>query len=277
MVSRFITTVLPPARAMNWPHDRPDVSGAPSIVLTVGRCSSATGSGTPVTTPAATATLSSQANTATTPSCYSRPPARVLPATAGGSGSPRPNSRPGCSTSAAVAEQYFAPPPHGPPAAHPGTLESRPGPKTHLPDTATPAPTASPCASPPTCCGPIPLAPSSRVSCATASPLMHPRALVGALVYAFALRHAAQTQATHGFGDSIEAAAGGLIDADQILPELPAGWATSSELDQFAEAWRDTNKEAQQLLEIIADSLHQGAMSHGPRPLTQRSPPARTS
>ncbi|MET8282973.1 hypothetical protein [Micromonospora sp. NPDC005174] len=106
---------------------------------------------------------------------------------------------------------------------------------------------------------------------------MHPRALVGALVYAFALRHAAQTQATHGFGDSIEAAAGGLIDADQILPELPAGWATSSELDQFAEAWRDTNKEAQQLLEIIADSLHQGAMSHGPRPLTQRSPPARTS
>ncbi|MEV0217614.1 ADP-ribosylglycohydrolase family protein [Micromonospora sp. NPDC050695] len=90
----------------------------------------------------------------------------------------------------------------------------------------------------------------------------HPRALVGALVYAFALRHAAQAQATHGFGDSIEAAAGGLIDADQILLELPAGWATSSELDQFAEAWRDTNKETQQLLEIIADSLHQGAMSN---------------
>ncbi|MGC4897378.1 ADP-ribosylglycohydrolase family protein [Micromonospora sp. DT31] len=90
----------------------------------------------------------------------------------------------------------------------------------------------------------------------------HPRALVGALVYAFALRHAAQTQATHGFGDSIGAAAGGLIDADQILQELPASWATSSELDHFADAWRDTNKEAQQLLEIIADSLQQGAMSN---------------
>ncbi|MGW4466360.1 ADP-ribosylglycohydrolase family protein [Micromonospora sp. NPDC004704] len=90
----------------------------------------------------------------------------------------------------------------------------------------------------------------------------HPRALVGALIYAFALRHAAQAQTTHGFGDSIEAAAGGLIDADQIMPELPTGWATSSELDQFAEAWRDTNKETQQLLEIISDSLRQGAMSN---------------
>ncbi|MBF5032971.1 ADP-ribosylglycohydrolase family protein [Micromonospora sp. ANENR4] len=90
----------------------------------------------------------------------------------------------------------------------------------------------------------------------------HPRALVGALIYAFALRHAAQAQATHGFGDSIAAAASGLIDADQILSELPAGWATSSELDHFADAWRDTNKETEQLLEIIADSLQHGAMSN---------------
>ncbi|MFG1766927.1 ADP-ribosylglycohydrolase family protein [Micromonospora parva] len=90
----------------------------------------------------------------------------------------------------------------------------------------------------------------------------HPRALVGALVYAFALRHAAQAQATHGFGDSIDAAANGLIDAEQILSELPPGWATSSELDRFADAWRETNKEIQQLLEIIADSLQQGAMSN---------------
>ncbi|MFB9415536.1 ADP-ribosylglycohydrolase family protein [Dactylosporangium matsuzakiense] len=90
----------------------------------------------------------------------------------------------------------------------------------------------------------------------------HPRALVGALVYAFALGHAAQAQATHGFGDSIQAAANGLIDADQILPELPTGWATDSELDRFVGAWHDTNKETQQLLEIITDSLHQGAMSN---------------
>jgi ADP-ribosylglycohydrolase len=90
----------------------------------------------------------------------------------------------------------------------------------------------------------------------------HPRALIGALVYAFALQHVAHAQATHGFGDSIEAAADGLIDADQILAELPPGWATGSELDQFADTWRDTIKETRQLLEIIADSLHHGAMSN---------------
>lgn len=54
----------------------------------------------------------------------------------------------------------------------------------------------------------------------------HPRALVGALVYAFALRHAASSRATHGFGDSIEAATAGLIDVDRVLPALPPDWGT---------------------------------------------------
>ena len=48
----------------------------------------------------------------------------------------------------------------------------------------------------------------------------HPRALVGALVYAFALRLAASSRFTHGFGDSVEAAAVGLIDVDRVLPVL---------------------------------------------------------
>lgn len=90
----------------------------------------------------------------------------------------------------------------------------------------------------------------------------HPRALVGALVYAFALRDAASSRTTHGFGDSVEAAAAGLVDADRALRVLPTDWGTAHDLERFAVTWQDTNKETSQLLELIADSLHRGAMSN---------------
>ena len=90
----------------------------------------------------------------------------------------------------------------------------------------------------------------------------HPRALVGALVYAFALRHAATSRTTHGFGDSVEAAAAGLVDVDRVLPVLPPNWGSAKDLELFAVTWNDTNKETSQLLAFIADSLHRGAMSN---------------
>ena len=90
----------------------------------------------------------------------------------------------------------------------------------------------------------------------------HPRALVGALVYAFALFHAAFSRTTHGFGDSVEAATAGLIDVDRILPALPPDWGTVRDLEVFAVTWQETNKETSQLLALIADSLHRGAMSN---------------
>jgi ADP-ribosylglycohydrolase len=90
----------------------------------------------------------------------------------------------------------------------------------------------------------------------------HPRALVGALVYTFALFHAASSQATHGFGDSIEAAAAGLIDVERVLPALPPDWGTAHDLEVFAATWQETNKETSQLLALTADSLHRGAMSN---------------
>ena len=97
----------------------------------------------------------------------------------------------------------------------------------------------------------------------------HPRALVGALVYAFALRHAASSRSTHGFGDSVEAAAGGLVDVEHILPVLPPDWGSPDDLEVFADLWRDTNKETSQLLELTADSLHRGAMSNPEATLEQ--------
>jgi ADP-ribosylglycohydrolase len=91
----------------------------------------------------------------------------------------------------------------------------------------------------------------------------HPRALVGALVYAFALAHAASSpETTHGYGESIEAASGGLIDADRVLPLLPRDWGSPGEIEEFSVTWAETNKETSQLLALIADSLRRGAMSN---------------
>ncbi|MGW5646219.1 ADP-ribosylglycohydrolase family protein [Saccharopolyspora sp. NPDC003762] len=90
----------------------------------------------------------------------------------------------------------------------------------------------------------------------------HPRALVGALVYAFGLRHAASSRPMHGFGDSVEAATAGLIDVERVLPSLPPDWGTPRDLELFAGTWQDTNKETLQYLELIAESLHHGAMSN---------------
>ena len=90
----------------------------------------------------------------------------------------------------------------------------------------------------------------------------HPRALVGALVYAFALFHAASSRGTHGFGNSVEAASTGLIDISQVLPALPPDWGSARELEAFAATWQETNKETSQLLALIRDSLHRGALSN---------------
>jgi ADP-ribosylglycohydrolase len=90
----------------------------------------------------------------------------------------------------------------------------------------------------------------------------HPRALVGALVYAFALGHAASSQGTHGFGDSVDAAAAGLIDVERVLAVLPPDWGSPQDIDVFAVSWRDTNKETSQLLSLVAESLQRGAMSN---------------
>lgn len=89
----------------------------------------------------------------------------------------------------------------------------------------------------------------------------HPRALVGALVYAFALRHAAHSSSTYGFGDSVNAAAQGLIDPGHVLPLLPADWGDARQIDLFAETWESTNRETNDLLGLISQSLDRGAMS----------------
>lgn len=86
----------------------------------------------------------------------------------------------------------------------------------------------------------------------------HPRALVGALVYASALNHAAHSTHTLEFGEIVEAGYRGLVDVDELLNLLPAPWP---DIDEFAQAWQRTNSEMAQLLETAALSLRRGAVS----------------
>ena len=97
----------------------------------------------------------------------------------------------------------------------------------------------------------------------------HPRALVGALAYAFAVRHAAFSRETLKFGDSVRAAQHGLVDVRRIMPLLPEGWGGAEDLDVFAHRWHETNRELALLLDIVATSLDRGAASNPEATLEQ--------
>lgn len=89
----------------------------------------------------------------------------------------------------------------------------------------------------------------------------HPRALVGAVLYAAALDRALRTEGTVAYGDLLDAAREGLVSADQAVAALPEGWGDGRDRDNFATTWGATCREAEQLLTTVADSLGRGAMS----------------
>ena len=86
----------------------------------------------------------------------------------------------------------------------------------------------------------------------------HPRALVGALAYAFVLQYAATSAHTLEFGELVDAAYRGLVAPAQVLDHLPDDWG---DVDAFAKVWDTTNHEMATLLDQIMQSLQQGAMS----------------
>lgn len=91
----------------------------------------------------------------------------------------------------------------------------------------------------------------------------HPRALVGALVYASALRAALQVGQPLGYGELLEAARSGLISGDEATTALPPNWrGTRSGLGAFLRTWEETNQEARDLLALAESSIRRGAMSN---------------
>lgn len=68
----------------------------------------------------------------------------------------------------------------------------------------------------------------------------HPRALVGAVLYAAALDRALRLQGTVGYGDLIDAARDGLLPGDRAVAALPEGWGDDRDRAGFASAWEAT-------------------------------------
>jgi ADP-ribosylglycohydrolase len=89
----------------------------------------------------------------------------------------------------------------------------------------------------------------------------HPRALLGALLYAGALRSALQSRETMQYGGLIEASRQALMDDEVAVNMLPAEWGDGAAVDRFRAEWRSAVKECSDALVAVERSLARGAMS----------------
>ncbi len=94
----------------------------------------------------------------------------------------------------------------------------------------------------------------------------HPRALVGALVYADALQYLLNNEKTLGYGELVEFLLSrkekwGLYSTDKI-----DSWKHASEIahkGDYNKIWSDVIDEVLKLLEVVKDGLNQGALDMG--------------
>ncbi len=89
----------------------------------------------------------------------------------------------------------------------------------------------------------------------------HPRALVGALLYAGALRAALRSKETLQYGGLIESSRDALADDQWAASLLPPEWGEKRAVEAFRAAWRAALDESAEGLNIIERSLARGAMS----------------
>lgn len=79
----------------------------------------------------------------------------------------------------------------------------------------------------------------------------HPRALIGALIYASTLEVAYSSNRTLEYGELIASAREGIVPATDVVEVLPDDWASSEEIDNFRQAWTQTNEETLRLLDVV--------------------------
>lgn len=89
----------------------------------------------------------------------------------------------------------------------------------------------------------------------------HPRALVGALVYAAALHVALRQSDTMNYGQLLDAAEAGLLSVQTAQSAFPSSWPDDIR-DRTTAAWEPVIAEVRALLGLCRASLQQGAMSH---------------
>ncbi|MGY1608735.1 ADP-ribosylglycohydrolase family protein [Geodermatophilus sp. SYSU D00700] len=89
----------------------------------------------------------------------------------------------------------------------------------------------------------------------------HPRALVGALLYAGTLRAALGSTETVPYGALLDAARKSLVDEEIAVAVLPPDWGDTAAVAQFREAWQAALSECGDMLDAVERSLARGAMS----------------
>lgn len=105
----------------------------------------------------------------------------------------------------------------------------------------------------------------------------HPRALLGGVIHALALRYALRHQSTLGYGELLDHLRGNPVwrDPSHFMESLPPGWA-DAHADRSrgdtrqppAFLWSRTCEEVEQLLNIAIGGLSQGATANDQRTLT---------
>lgn len=102
----------------------------------------------------------------------------------------------------------------------------------------------------------------SRVIADSALTHGHPRAILGALMYAAALWGALNAQGTLKYGELVEASENGLIRAENALGELPKNFFSDDQDAQaYAATWDVTVDECRDLLKLVREALGRGAIS----------------
>jgi ADP-ribosylglycohydrolase len=96
----------------------------------------------------------------------------------------------------------------------------------------------------------------------------HPRALVGALVYAAALHAAVRQQSTLDYGSLLDAASEGLLTFDAVQGNLPKEWPDEL-YERCRHEWQPVIHEVEHLLSRARASLDQGAMSNADKLLEE--------
>jgi ADP-ribosylglycohydrolase len=102
----------------------------------------------------------------------------------------------------------------------------------------------------------------------------HPRALVGAVVYAVGLRAALNGSATVGYGHFVEAALDEPLwrDADWFARTVPPDWHSARQQaagDDVRAAWSAAARETEDLLRVAHDALGRGSMANDERTLDE--------
>jgi len=90
----------------------------------------------------------------------------------------------------------------------------------------------------------------------------HPRALIGALAYAFALSGGYRNEGTLDYGSLVDAARLGVLEFDDAYRLFPEGIWDFIEINEYSRTWNDAARETRDLFDIVEREIAMGSMAN---------------